>query len=144
MLTIKTWTGGICFLCFFSILCIAVSVLLHYVHSEAVFLMHIMLLMGIPSFWTFAAKPLTISEFLIVDTQPVQSNRSPNLLKYAISMWSDHYKESMDAIMFQPLSLNTLANEIQRLIQRNDNRLTFFQVIDSFPNIIHRMFDHWS
>ena len=35
-----------------------------------------------------ATPPLAISEFVIAATQPLQSNQSPNALKYVISMWS--------------------------------------------------------
>ena len=35
-----------------------------------------------------AKPPLAISEFVIAATQPLQSNQSPNALKYVISMWS--------------------------------------------------------
>ena len=43
----------------------------------------------------------------------------------------------MRAILFWLLPLNTLGNDIHWLVQHSKNKLTFAQVIDSFPNHIH-------
>ena len=57
--------------------------------------MHIILLDGHTCFQNLepdrrysATTPLAISKFVIAATQPLQSNQSPNALKYVISMWS--------------------------------------------------------
>ena len=116
--------------------------------------MPIMLLEGYTSFsklWKqvkkdFATSPLAISKFVIAAIHPLQSNQSPNALKYVISMWSP---SNIIRNLWMPYSsghyhLNTLGNDIQWLIQRNNNRLIFVQVIGSFPNHIHQMVDHCS